>query len=71
MFWRRRTFDPPNTTFTGQADEPVINVDTPLNYFRKFIAPIMLDKVVESTNQYSIQKVEYVLTQMSKSSSKF
>ena len=54
--WRRRTFDPPNTTFTGQADEPVINVDTPLNYFRKFIAPIMLDNVVESTNQYSIQK---------------
>ena len=54
--WRRRTFDPPNTTFTGQADEPVINVDTPLTYFRKFIAPIMLDNVVESTNQYSIQK---------------
>ena len=56
MFGEEENFDPPNITFTGQADEPVINVDTPLNYFRKFISPIMLDNVVESTNQYRIQK---------------
>ena len=55
--WRSRAFHPPDTTFTGNiVDQDVQTIHTPLQYFNQFVTPEMLDELVITSNQYTMQK---------------
>uniref|UniRef100_A0A8C4NZ77 PiggyBac transposable element-derived protein domain-containing protein n=1 Tax=Dicentrarchus labrax TaxID=13489 RepID=A0A8C4NZ77_DICLA len=57
--WRKKPFEAPDCTFQGPNVTPPESLLTPLEYFRKFITPEMLDLLKEQTNLYSVQKSEY------------
>ena len=58
--WRKADFEPHSFGFTGDEVRPSVEsnvaVDTPLEYFQKFITMPMLHHLVEQTNIYSVQK---------------
>ncbi|XP_047490888.1 piggyBac transposable element-derived protein 3-like [Penaeus chinensis] len=51
--WRKKTYDVPDTSFSGVMDG---KVGSPYQYFREFVTDDMLDIVVQNTNLYSVQK---------------
>lgn len=54
--WRKKPFETPECTFKGPHVTPPDNLLSPLEYFRKFITPEMLELLKEQTNLYSVQK---------------
>ncbi len=54
--WRKKHFETPECTFKGPSVAPPDNLQTPLEYFRKFITSEMLELLKEQTNLYSVQK---------------
>lgn len=54
--WRKCQYDAPDSEFTGDPMEDPLQVDTPLEYFRKFIDDDMIELLVSMTNIYSVQK---------------
>lgn len=55
--WRKKYFVPPATDFTGVEDQYVnIDIETPLQYFERFVTADMIDHIVQHTNLYSVQK---------------
>ncbi len=54
--WRKKHFETPECTFKGPSVTPPDNLQTPLEYFRKFITSEMLELLKEQTNLYSVQK---------------
>ncbi|KAG1674650.1 PiggyBac transposable element-derived protein 3 [Nymphon striatum] len=56
--WRRQQFTTPDTAFTGDAlsGPEKGKVNTPYEYFCKFITDDMLENVVQQSNEYSMEK---------------
>lgn len=55
--WRKKEFVPQTTPFTGLEQQyENIDIDTPLNYFKRFVTDDMIDEIVQHTNLYSVQK---------------
>ncbi|XP_039545881.1 piggyBac transposable element-derived protein 3-like [Pimephales promelas] len=54
--WRKKYFETPECTFKGPSVTPPDNLQTPLEYFRKFITSEMLELLKEQTNLYSVQQ---------------
>ena len=54
--WRKGTFNPPDSAFTGELPQPPDDISSPLEYFRQIISTDMLTLPVSNTNLYSVQK---------------
>lgn len=54
--WIKKDFNPTDPQLTSKVIEAPENIDTPYNYFRKFITPAMVDLLVLNTNMYSAAK---------------
>ncbi|XP_042142983.1 piggyBac transposable element-derived protein 3-like [Ixodes scapularis] len=57
--WKEKTsvYDPEAVKFSGDTTLPreVTELDTPLQYFKYFITPEIVDHIVDQTNLYSVQ----------------
>ena len=54
--WRKRSYDAPDTTFTGDLLDAPEEVGTPYEYFQLFVNKDMLSNLAENTNIYAMQK---------------
>ena len=54
--WRKKLYDVPNSTFTGNVLEAPKNPLTRLDYFYQFIDNDMFQILAENTNLYAVQK---------------
>ena len=50
--WRKRSYDAPDTTFTGDLLDAPEEVGTPYEYFQLFVNKDMLSTLAENTNIY-------------------
>ncbi|XP_038153120.1 piggyBac transposable element-derived protein 3-like isoform X1 [Cyprinodon tularosa] len=55
--WQKKDFISPNTDFSGPpVTDHVTFLQTPLQYFQKFVSEDMIQALATSTNEYSVQK---------------
>ena len=54
--WRKQDTLVGDFTFSIAFSDPPLNVKSPLDYFCQFITEGVIDRVVEQTNLYSVQK---------------
>lgn len=58
FIWKKTSFRPPPSTFTGNTNlpSPIIDFETPLQYFLWFFDDDLLQHIVEEMHKFSVQK---------------
>lgn len=58
FIWKKTSFQPPDFPFTGNTNlqSPIIDFETPLQYFLWFFDDELLEHIVEEMHKFSFQK---------------